>query len=248
MENSGDHHHQATSYVGVSYSRRSGPDEGSPGTRPQEAASSGARLSVRACENPKCRAFAEHGFKFDAPATRPRHAHHAQQASSLQSCTPASQPPPPPCTCLHALAPEPRPRPSPANPHRAATHTAVTGLRIHHAPRAAAAAAATNRWLLQLTDGGVLFFRESCYRQSGDKARENNPTHYRCAGRGCALAASVAACVRACATRRTRHDGGRDVQTAAERTGERGGRAGAQGGRGGGVRGGWLLRVARGAV
>ena len=26
-----------------------------------------------------------------------------------------------------------------------------------------------------------MFFRESCFRQSGDKARKNNPTHYRCA-------------------------------------------------------------------
>ncbi|PSC74355.1 phosphoethanolamine N-methyltransferase 1-like [Micractinium conductrix] len=27
--------------------------------------------------------------------------------------------------------------------------------------------------------GGHVFFRESCFRQSGDKARKNNPTHYR---------------------------------------------------------------------
>ena len=26
-----------------------------------------------------------------------------------------------------------------------------------------------------------MFFRESCFRQSGDKARKSNPTHYRCA-------------------------------------------------------------------
>jgi phosphoethanolamine N-methyltransferase len=32
---------------------------------------------------------------------------------------------------------------------------------------------------LQLTDDGILFFRESCFRQSGDRARKNNPTHYR---------------------------------------------------------------------
>lgn len=30
-----------------------------------------------------------------------------------------------------------------------------------------------------LEDGGVVFFRESCFRQSGDKARKKNPTHYR---------------------------------------------------------------------
>lgn len=30
-----------------------------------------------------------------------------------------------------------------------------------------------------LDDDGVVFFRESCFRQSGDKARSNNPTHYR---------------------------------------------------------------------
>ena len=33
---------------------------------------------------------------------------------------------------------------------------------------------------LQLTEGGVVFFRESCFKQSGDKARKSNPTHYRC--------------------------------------------------------------------
>jgi hypothetical protein len=31
----------------------------------------------------------------------------------------------------------------------------------------------------QLAPGGVVFFRESCFRQSGDKARKANPTHYR---------------------------------------------------------------------
>ena len=31
----------------------------------------------------------------------------------------------------------------------------------------------------QLAEGGTLFFRESCFRQSGDKARGDNPTHYR---------------------------------------------------------------------
>lgn len=30
-----------------------------------------------------------------------------------------------------------------------------------------------------VVEGGVVFFRESCFRQSGDKARKNNPTHYR---------------------------------------------------------------------
>lgn len=33
--------------------------------------------------------------------------------------------------------------------------------------------------LIWLTEGGHVFFRESCFRQSGDKARKNNPTHYR---------------------------------------------------------------------
>lgn len=28
-------------------------------------------------------------------------------------------------------------------------------------------------------EGGCVFFRESCFRQSGDKSRKNNPTHYR---------------------------------------------------------------------
>jgi hypothetical protein len=28
-------------------------------------------------------------------------------------------------------------------------------------------------------EGGTVFFRESCFRQSGDKARKSNPTHYR---------------------------------------------------------------------
>lgn len=30
-----------------------------------------------------------------------------------------------------------------------------------------------------LVDGGIVFFRESCFRQSGDRSRANNPTHYR---------------------------------------------------------------------
>lgn len=30
-----------------------------------------------------------------------------------------------------------------------------------------------------LAEGGCIFFRESCFRQSGDRARKNNPTHYR---------------------------------------------------------------------
>ena len=33
--------------------------------------------------------------------------------------------------------------------------------------------------LTWLDDGGIVFFRESCFRQSGDKSRSNNPTHYR---------------------------------------------------------------------
>lgn len=32
------------------------------------------------------------------------------------------------------------------------------------------------RWL---DEGGIVFFRESCFRQSGDRSRSNNPTHYR---------------------------------------------------------------------
>lgn len=35
---------------------------------------------------------------------------------------------------------------------------------------------------LQVKEGGIVFFRESCFRQSGDKARKNNPTHYRWGG------------------------------------------------------------------
>ena len=31
----------------------------------------------------------------------------------------------------------------------------------------------------QVGEGGVVFFRESCFRQSGDKQRRTNPTHYR---------------------------------------------------------------------
>ncbi len=37
-------------------------------------------------------------------------------------------------------------------------------------------------WCMQLTEGGVLFFRESCFKPSGDKKRGNNPTHYRYSG------------------------------------------------------------------
>lgn len=33
--------------------------------------------------------------------------------------------------------------------------------------------------LWQVGDGGTVFFRESCFKQSGDKARKSNPTHYR---------------------------------------------------------------------
>ncbi len=35
------------------------------------------------------------------------------------------------------------------------------------------------RMLEWLTPGGTLFFRESCFKQSGDKPRKDNPTHYR---------------------------------------------------------------------
>ncbi len=31
----------------------------------------------------------------------------------------------------------------------------------------------------QVKEGGTVFFRESCFRQSGDRQRKNNPTHYR---------------------------------------------------------------------
>jgi phosphoethanolamine N-methyltransferase len=31
----------------------------------------------------------------------------------------------------------------------------------------------------QVKEGGTIFFRESCFRQSGDAKRSNNPTHYR---------------------------------------------------------------------
>jgi len=34
---------------------------------------------------------------------------------------------------------------------------------------------------MQLAPGGVLFFRESCFRPSGDRPRNGNPTHYRSA-------------------------------------------------------------------
>ena len=37
-------------------------------------------------------------------------------------------------------------------------------------------AANSLRWV---AEGGCVFFRESCFRQSGDKQRKNNPTHYR---------------------------------------------------------------------
>ena len=33
--------------------------------------------------------------------------------------------------------------------------------------------------VMQVGEGGVVFFRESCFRQSGDKQRRTNPTHYR---------------------------------------------------------------------
>lgn len=31
----------------------------------------------------------------------------------------------------------------------------------------------------QVKEGGLIFFRESCFRQSGDAKRGANPTHYR---------------------------------------------------------------------
>ena len=40
-------------------------------------------------------------------------------------------------------------------------------------------AALAGRMLDWVGEGGTVFFRESCFRQSGDKARAENPTHYR---------------------------------------------------------------------
>lgn len=40
-------------------------------------------------------------------------------------------------------------------------------------------AALARKMLLWVAEGGHVFFRESCFRQSGDKSRKNNPTHYR---------------------------------------------------------------------
>ena len=40
-------------------------------------------------------------------------------------------------------------------------------------------AALSGRLLAALSPGGRLFFRESCFRQSGDRARAFNPSHYR---------------------------------------------------------------------
>lgn len=40
-------------------------------------------------------------------------------------------------------------------------------------------AALVHNALEWLSEDGVLFFRESCFRRSGDKARGTNPTHYR---------------------------------------------------------------------
>ena len=49
------------------------------------------------------------------------------------------------------------------------------------------------RLWVQVEEDGIVFFRESCFRQSGDKARKSNPTHYRYA---CCedVAAAVARC------------------------------------------------------
>lgn len=35
------------------------------------------------------------------------------------------------------------------------------------------------RMVKWLKVGGYIFFRESCFHQSGDHKRKNNPTHYR---------------------------------------------------------------------
>lgn len=35
------------------------------------------------------------------------------------------------------------------------------------------------RMMKWLKVGGFIFFRESCFHQSGDHKRKNNPTHYR---------------------------------------------------------------------
>jgi hypothetical protein len=39
-----------------------------------------------------------------------------------------------------------------------------------------------------------VFFRESCFRQSGDKARKNNPTHYRWVQTCCAVLCCAVLC------------------------------------------------------
>ena len=36
-----------------------------------------------------------------------------------------------------------------------------------------------SRILDWLTPGGYVFFRESCFHQSGNKPRDSNPSHYR---------------------------------------------------------------------
>ncbi len=40
---------------------------------------------------------------------------------------------------------------------------------------------------VQVEEDGIVFFRESCFRQSGDKARKSNPTHYRYASLGASI-------------------------------------------------------------
>ena len=40
---------------------------------------------------------------------------------------------------------------------------------------------------MQVEEDGIVFFRESCFRQSGDKARKSNPTHYRFASLGASI-------------------------------------------------------------
>lgn len=45
---------------------------------------------------------------------------------------------------------------------------------------------------VQVEEDGIVFFRESCFRQSGDKARKSNPTHYRFASLGASTLHAIA--------------------------------------------------------
>ena len=45
---------------------------------------------------------------------------------------------------------------------------------------------------VQVEEDGIVFFRESCFRQSGDKARKSNPTHYRFASLGASILPAIA--------------------------------------------------------